>query len=360
MSSSNFILPPEDVSHQGSTTSSGAKKNWGKLKTAVSFSERMQEIVTPPSVTGSSTTTNVVHPSMERMATKRHLNHQPVFSNVRAATSETTDRLKGSASSGEKSATPSFILYPWNKYNKLWWSITSAAAIATVLNEPFGIAFTPVGDVTAPTSIIEYCLLTIFIVDIFIQLNTAYYDHDDRVITDRRSIAYHYVRCGTFKIDFLGVFPFYLVALACAGSVGEDSKTALVLSLFRLTRLVRLYRVKQLFDILSYSSKISLLSLTLIRNLGFAVSWSHFAACTMYYISRLYSDPENTWIGDTTGQSTIQKYLTSMYWSVTTFATVRILHCIEIPVFMRTFFAELFLFQSLVAFDRSGTVTGLP
>ena len=320
MSTSNFTLP-EDVSHQGSTASSSAKKNWGKLKTAVSFSERMQEIVTPPSVSGSSTA-NVVHPSMERMATKRHLNHTPVFSNVRVATSE-TDRLKSTSSSGEKSDAPSFILYPWNKYNKLWWGITSAAAIATVLNEPFGIAFTPVGDVTAPTSIIEYCLLSIFLVDIVIQLNTAYYDHNDHVITDRRFIAYHYVRCGTFKIDFLGVFPFYLIALACSGSVGDESKTALVLSLFRLTRLVRLYRVKQLFDILSYSSKISLLSLTLIRNIGFAISWSHFAACTMYYISRLYTDPENTWIGDTSGQTTIQKYLTSMYWSVTTFATVR-------------------------------------
>jgi Ion transport protein len=155
------------------------------------------------------------------------------------------------------------------------------------------------------------------------QFNTAYYDENDHVVTKRRSIAFHYVFYGTFKIDFLGVFPFYIIALACAGSVGEDTKIALVLSLFRLTRLVRLYRVKHVFDVLSYSSKISLLSLTLIRNIGFAISWSHFAACTMYYISRLYSDPENTWIGDTTGQSTVQKYLTSMYWSVTTFATVR-------------------------------------
>ena len=167
--------PLEDVSNQGSSNvSTSAKKNWGKLKTAVTFSERMHEIVAPPpSLTGSSSTN--VHPSMERMATRNKLNHTPVFSNVRLATSE-CDRLKSTSSSstGEKNEARSFILYPWNKYNKLWWSITSAAAVATVLNEPFGIAFTPVGDVSAPTSIIEYCLLSVFLVDILVQLNTAY------------------------------------------------------------------------------------------------------------------------------------------------------------------------------------------
>ena len=111
---------PEDVSNQGRTTSrsSSAMKNWGKLKTAVSVSESIKEAVAPPSVSGSSNTN--VHPSMERMATKRHLNHAPVFSNVRVAESETV-RFGSIKSSGEKSDGPRFLLYPWNKYNKLWW-----------------------------------------------------------------------------------------------------------------------------------------------------------------------------------------------------------------------------------------------
>jgi hypothetical protein len=313
---STSVFSQEDVSNSGSATT----KNWGKLRNAVSFSD-LHDMVYPPGQTGSvtgSANTSSIRPGMEKMATKHHLNHAPVFSNVRA-TSETEKIMNNESSNID---TPKFILYPWNKYNKMWWSITTAAAVATVLNEPFGIAFTPVGDVTAPTSIIEYCLLSIFVVDIFIQFNTAFYNCDDHIITDRKAIAYNYIWYGNFKIDLIGVFPFYIIALACAGLVGEDTKTALVLSLFRLTRLVRLYRVKHLFDAIAYSSKISLLTLTLIRNLGFAISWSHFSACTMFFISRLYNDKENTWIGDTTGQTTIQLYLTSFYWSMTTFATV--------------------------------------
>jgi Ion transport protein len=312
---------------EDTSTKSGKNGGTTTLTSSVSFSERLNGIIpstaassggATPSVTGSSST-NVVRPGMERMATKHNLNHAAVFTNIRAASE--TERLKNKELHNIE--TPQYILYPWNPYYKLWWGMTSAAAVATIFNEPFGIAFTPAGSLNAPTSIIEYILLVIFILDIVLHLNTAFYDTEDRVITHRKEIARHYVRHGTFLYDFLGVFPFYAIALAIAGNVGSDSKQSLYLSLFRLTRMVRLYRVKQLFDILSYSSKISLLSLTLIRNLGFAVAWSHFGACTMYFISRLYTDPLNTWIGDTTDQTNITLYLTSMYWSVVTFATVR-------------------------------------
>ena len=301
--SKSASLQFEDVSTKSS-------KNGG-VGSTVSFSDRLS----PPSVAGSSGTN--VRPGMERMATKHNLKHTPVFSNVRA-TGE-TERLKRKESD---IATPQYLLYPWSPYYKLWWGITSAAAIITAFNAPFGVAFTPTGNYTAASSIIEYILLTIFLFDIVIRFNTAFYNMEDRVVSNRKEIAHHYVRNGTFLYDFLGVFPFYFIALACAGEIGSDSKTAFVLGLFRLTLLIRLYRVKQVFDVLSYSSRISLLSLTLIRNLGFGVVWSHFAACVMYFISRLYSNLDNTWIGDTTGLSTIQIYLTSMYWSVVTFATV--------------------------------------
>jgi ankyrin repeat protein/CRP-like cAMP-binding protein len=254
---------------------------------------------------------------MERMATKHNLTHAPVFSNVRATGEK--DRLKRKDSDIQA---PKFILYPWSHYYKMWWGVTGAAAVVTVFNAPFGVAFSPAGDYSNASSIIEYFLVAIFVIDIFVRFNTAFYNMDDQVVSDRKAIAYHYVRNGTFLYDFLGVFPFYIISLAIAGEVGSDSKTALVLGLFRLLILVRIYRIKQLFDVLAYSSKVSLLSLTLVRNLGFSIAWSHFAACTFYFISRLYNNPEDRWIGDTAGLSTMQIYVTSMYWSVVTFATV--------------------------------------
>jgi CRP-like cAMP-binding protein len=64
--------------------------------------------------------------------------------------------------------------------------------------------------------------------------------------------------------------------------------------------------------------------LTLFRNFGVALVWTHFAACFFYFIARQYDfAPDNTWIGslveDLNGS---ERYLTSLYWAVITFTTV--------------------------------------
>jgi CRP-like cAMP-binding protein len=88
--------------------------------------------------------------------------------------------------------------------------------------------------------------------------------------------------------------------------------------------LVRLYRLKLLFQSLQYSSKISLLWLTLTRNCAVAMVWTHFSACALYFIAKQYSFGENdTWIGGVyTSLDPLERYLTSLYWSCVTFFTV--------------------------------------
>ena len=106
--------------------------------------------------------------------------------------------------------------------------------------------------------------------------------------------------------------------------VGQDNSTTQFLALLRLVKLVRLYRVKQLFDVLQYNARVSLTLLTVTRNFAAALVWSHFSACTMYFIAREFDfDPENTWIGDrVTDMNTFERYVTSLYWAMVTFTTV--------------------------------------
>ena len=216
-------------------------------------------------------------------------------------------------------------ILPWSPSYRAWWGFTVFAAAFTIFLETYQIAFAPGGLTTQSRGsfILEYLLLSIFVVDIFVNFSLAYFDDRDKVVYDRRSIARHYFR-RMFWVDLIGVFPFYPMALAISGQMGQDNTTTQYLALLRLFKMVRLHRVELLFLILQYSTKISLMSLTLVRNFSAALVWTHLGACVMYFIARQYDfDPDNTWLGslveDLTG---FERYCTSLYWSVVTFTTV--------------------------------------
>lgn len=219
-----------------------------------------------------------------------------------------------------------YIMFSWNPEYKLWWGFTLFWSVLTIFFETYQIAFGTAGlpTPTSGASIIQYIFSTVFFFfDIIINFNLAFYDEMDQLVYDRPGIAKNYLKFW-FWIDLMGVFPFYAVALAIAGEMGNDNTLTQYLSLLSLFRLVRLYRIKQLFEVLQWSMKISLISLTLTRNLMFALIWTHLAACVMFFIAKQYQfDPDNTWIGSSLeGLNDFEKYLTSLYWSVVTFTTV--------------------------------------
>ena len=219
------------------------------------------------------------------------------------------------------------VFYPWSRNYKIWWGITVFGAISTIFTETYKISFEPAGLSTSDGSaIVEYVLISVFLVDIIVNFHLAYYDEQDAndvIVYDRKRIAKHYLR-SMFWIDVLGVFPFYVLLLACTGQLGQDSRLAQYLNLVRLVRLVRLHRMKQLFDILQFNTHVSLIWLTILRNIAAALVWTHFSACVMYFIARqLNFDGDTTWIGGSfSDMQGFERYLTSLYWSVVTFTTV--------------------------------------
>ena len=220
---------------------------------------------------------------------------------------------------------PKFLILPWNKYYKAWWGFTVLASVISIFTTTYQWAFAPAGLASSddPLIIIEYVLVSIFVCDIWVNFNLVFYNEKDEIEYNRREIARRYFDL-MFWIDFIGVFPFYVVALAISGELGKDSQKASYLALLQLIRLVRIHRVKQLFDNLQYNSKISLMWLTLIRNFSAALVWTHFAACIMYFIARQFQfDEEDTWIGASlAGLNPYERYVTTLYWSVVTFTTV--------------------------------------
>ena len=205
----------------------------------------------------------------------------------------------------------------------VWWGFSVFISIMTIFFETYQIAFAPSGlaDLSSAAVILGFVFMGVFVADIVVNFNLAYMD-DTGVVTSRMQIAKNYMGF-MFWVDLIGVFPFYMVALAISGEMGQDNDLTRYLSLLLLFRMVRLHRVWQLFDALQYNTHISLTALTLTRNFGVALVWSHFAACVMYFIARQYRyDDEQTWIGGLVyGQSPFERYITSLYWSVGKFFT---------------------------------------
>ena len=217
------------------------------------------------------------------------------------------------------------VILPYNWYYKLWWIITVFAAMFGMFLETYLTAFSEGGLSTRSSSgvLLGYILYGTFALDIIINFNLAFYDENDKLVFARPLIAYNYMK-KMFWVDLVGVFPFFVISLLISGQMGESNKFTQNLALLRLTTLVRLHRVPRFFSVMKYSSRISLMGLTLVRDLSAVLTWTHIWACVMFIIAReLAFDPDNTWLGsDITSLSEFERYVVSLYWSIVTFSTV--------------------------------------
>jgi hypothetical protein len=219
-----------------------------------------------------------------------------------------------------------YIVFPWTRGYKVFWSFTVVAAVFTLFFETFMIAFKEPG--LAPyntgSAAVECVIMATFSIDIVVNFNLAYYNQHEELIYDRKLIAKHYV-CTRLWKDILGVFPFYAVLLAATGEMGSYSQTSQYLSLVRLARMIVLHRLKLLFEILQFNSRISLSFLTILRNFFFTFVWVHFWACVMYFIARKYDfDPDRTAIGSAVqeGMTIAERYILVLYYTIVTFTSV--------------------------------------
>jgi hypothetical protein len=170
---------------------------------------------------------------------------------------------------------------------------------------------------------IEIIITVFFGVDIFINFNTSYVDHEtEMLVVRRRKIAMHYLQTW-FLIDFFSTFPFDLIL---------RSHSANTLAAVRLVRVVRLVRIVKLYQKLTQSkfwrdnSPISpgAFSLGMLIMQIFYVT--HLFACFWHYIGSIDDGYPTTWrktFDFQDHQSTIgQRYVVSVYYVLITMATI--------------------------------------
>ena len=119
----------------------------------------------------------------------------------------------------------------------------SLVLIFTCAITPYRLAFTE--DDTLEWKIINYSVDLIFLIDMILIFNTAFYDEDFKMISHRGLIAIEYFK-GWFIIDLLAIFPIGLIqelttATEDAGEAGSN-----VNGIVRIARIGRMYKLIKL------------------------------------------------------------------------------------------------------------------
>jgi hypothetical protein len=107
------------------------------------------------------------------------------------------------------------------------------------------------------------------------------------------------------------------IVLAAEGLQYSSSVKARYISLLRLLRLGRAYRLKKWAVFLTNNANISLLLVTIVRNVLIAFFTTHISGCLFYYIARQtegmsWMQAAGDWLPGGTNVGTFEKYIYSL------------------------------------------------
>ncbi|KAK2966667.1 hypothetical protein RJ640_002365 [Escallonia rubra] len=195
-----------------------------------------------------------------------------------------------------------------------------------------------------PLYIADTIVDAFFAVDIVLTFFVAYIDPKTHLLVrDSRKITTRYLSTW-FLMDVASTIPFEALAFLFTGK----HKVGLSLTLLGILRFWRLRRVKQFFTRLEKDIRFSYFWVRCARLLAVTLFTVHFAGCLAYLLADRYPHEGRTWIGarDPNFRETSHwiRYISAMYWSITTMTTVGYgdLHAVNTVEMIFIFFFMLF------------------
>lgn len=161
-----------------------------------------------------------------------------------------------------------------------------------------------------------------FAIDIVLTFFVAYIDtRTQLLVRDSKKIAIRYLSTW-FLIDVISTIPFEALGYLFTG----NSRVGISYSLLGLLRFCRLRRVKQLFTRLEKDIRFSYFWIRCARLLAVTLLAIHCAGCLYYLLADRYPQQGRTWLGSVHPNfretSLWIRYISAMYWSITTMTTV--------------------------------------
>lgn len=161
-----------------------------------------------------------------------------------------------------------------------------------------------------------------FAIDIFLTFFVAYiHRRSQLLVREPKKIALRYIKTW-FLMDVASTIPFEAIGYLITG----NKKAALSYSLLGILRFWRLRRVKKLFTRLEKDIRFNYFWIRCIRLLFVTLLLVHCAGCLYYLLADRYPHKGETWLGSVnpnfTETSLWIRYISAMYWSITTMTTV--------------------------------------
>ncbi|XP_071689648.1 potassium channel AKT1-like [Rutidosis leptorrhynchoides] len=210
-----------------------------------------------------------------------------------------------------------FIVSPYDRKYRIWETYLVALVLYTAWVSPFEFGF--LEEPRRPLSIIDNIVNAFFAIDIALTFFVAYLDKSTYLLVDnRKQIAWRYT--STWLIfDVVSTIPSELAAKISTGSLQSYG-------LFNMFRLWRLRRVSAMFARLEKDRNFNYFWVRCAKLIFVTLFAVHCAGCFYYNLAAHYPNPNNTWIGYDNKQfkedSLGVRYVTSIYWSITTLTTV--------------------------------------
>lgn len=209
------------------------------------------------------------------------------------------------------------IISPYDRRYRIWETFLVTLVVYTAWVSPFEFGF--LKKPQKPLSVTDNIVNGFFAIDIVLTFSVAYIDKTTYLFVDNpKQIAWKYARTW-FVLDFISIIPSELVAHISPAPMQTYG-------LFNMLRLWRLRRVSAMFSRLEKDRNYNYFWVRCAKLICVTLFAVHCAGCFYYLLAARYHDPAKTWIGESMSnflqQSLWTRYVTTIYWSITTLTTV--------------------------------------
>lgn len=227
-----------------------------------------------------------------------------------------------------------YLISPESNLIKTWKIIIGICLAYTTVFEAYSLAFIN-REIWDVWTVIAVMLDIVFLIDFIRLFFTAYKKQDESIEANIFNVWKEYAT-GWMLVDLFAAIPFGIID-AIEGSeleddveeysfwkIGKIPKVYMILRLLRLFKMIKGYLSGDVSDFLTNYCKFNPPQAKLILFVATVTTCIHVMACIFYFSARAQGLSEFTWVYSytITHKPDDTKYLCSVYWAITTLATI--------------------------------------